>query len=129
MTENNTTKVQPFEEDIQEEVIEKKSELLNNLENLPNGFEMLGNGNLLVKTKEGDFEIEEICWTDISAIRERLTAGGRKKVSDDKITLAIISKGLRNKKMGELELMKLKGSTVLKLLKASSILYNNDDFL
>ena len=88
--------------------------------------------NFVVETKEGKFELQEIEYEKFIAARKRLTRvdrAGNEKVDEAKLQVALISESLVEPKMGELDLMKLKMSTMLRLSKAIEMMYDMQDFL
>ena len=99
---------------------------------LPEWIQEKENGNLLVKTKEGDFELEEQPYEKIVQAKKRFTRtnpNGIRETDNDKLQLALISESLVTPKKGELELMKFKGSTVFRLSYAINQLYDLASFL
>jgi len=117
---NKTTQPKPYTEEKEENKPEME-------ETLPNWMQRLENGNLLVKTSEGTFEITDVSYEEVLKAKKRITRGDSLDV--DKFEIALISTSLVKPKLGELDIMKLKGSTVMKLRGAIYKLYDIASFL
>jgi len=122
--ENKTTQPIPYGNE-ETETKEEPKEI--NAKATPIWMKELPNGNILVETKEGTFELTDIPYEEVVRAKKRITHGDA--VDMDKFELALISESLVNKKIGELDLMKLKGSTVMKLRGAVYRLYDIPSFL
>lgn len=88
----------------------------------------LENGNLLVETKDGKFELEEKDWETIERAKKRAEAA---HIDEDiaMLSCSIVKVDDEEKKIGELDVSKLKGSSVLRLKYAINKLYGLMDFL
>ena len=99
---------------------------------LPEWIEEKENGNYVVDTKDGKFELEDVEYTKITQARKRITRTdrqGNETIDGNKFLLAIISESLVTPQMGELDLMKLKSSSVLRLTSAINTMYDVNSFL
>ena len=88
----------------------------------------LENGNLLVTTKDGEFELEEQTWNVIEKAKKRASAA---KIDEDiaMLSCSVVKINGEDKKIGELELIELKGSSILRLKFAINKHYGLMDFL
>ena len=121
--ENKTTQPQPYGE-TKEEMPQVE---VANEEQLPVWMQRMPSGNLLVKTSQGDYEVADVPYEEVMKARKRITRG--ENIDVDKFEIALISTSLVSPKLGELDLIKLKGSTVMKLRGAIYKMYDINSFL
>ena len=88
-------------------------------------------GNLELITKDGKFELHELAYDKVLSAKKRATRVTQQgEMTDiDTFELMLISDSLVKPVMGELDIKKLKGSTVIKLKSAISKLYDLQSFL
>jgi len=94
-------------------------------------IEELENGHLLVHTKQGDFELQEMPYKTVTNAKKRATRfqNGNESINADLWQLMLISESLVKPVLPELEIEELNGSTVFKLIKAVNQLYDLNSFL
>ena len=95
---------------------------------LPAFIKRIDEDTLEVSTKDGDFVLEDIPYEKIMSTKKRISSIG-KEVSVDAFELALISESLKSPQKGELELRKMRGSTIMKLKAAIYKMYDIDSFL
>jgi len=139
--ENNTTQPQPYGEEakpVTQPVIEKiaKEVFKDEFEEQPpeqEWFSEKEDGTFLIKTKrDGDFIFDDIPYDEIMKAKKRTTRterDGSERLDTDKFELAVISASLIEPKLGELDIMKKKSSTVFKLKGAIYKIYDLNSFL
>lgn len=93
------------------------------------GYEELENGNILVHTKDGDFELEDIPHKETERLIRILTADGAKQLNTRKLTMMLIAKSIKNRNITDEEMDNFKTSTMMKLQKVSEKLYDIQGFL
>ena len=99
---------------------------------LPKWIEIKDNGNYLVDTKDGKFELQDVEYEKITQARKRISrpdSTGNESIDTGKLQLAIISESLVEPKKGELELIKLKSSSIFRLTHAIGLMYDLNSFL
>jgi len=101
----------------------------------------LENGNLVCHTGQGDFEFTDVPYEKVLAAKRRATHGRNsqsERLDLDTFSLMLISESMVSAKMpdgstrgsfGELEIKKLKTSTVLKLSATVNYMYDIKSFL
>jgi hypothetical protein len=137
MTEmDKTTRVKAFGEDNFTEEPKEEMEQPKVVEEVTEKnkwFQPLEDGTFIVHTsRDGDFVFEDIPYENIIRAKKRVTRrqnDGSETVDTDKFELAVISESLVKPKIGELELLKKKSSTVMKLKAAIYKMYDLDSFL
>ena len=92
-------------------------------------FEDTESGNYVVKTKEGDFEFTDVPYERVMGAKRRATRGDGQTPDVDIFELGLITESLVTPKIGELDLKKLKSSTVFKLRAAIYKMYDINSFL
>ena len=141
--ENKTTHPQAFEAEVKEEEINVETGEVTEIDKskgepiiseiAKEWFEELADGTYLCRTKrDGDFIFDDIPYDQIIKARKRTTrkqADGSEQIDTDKFELAIISESLLKPKLGELEIIKKKSSTVIKLKAAIYKIYDLNSFL
>ena len=129
--QDKTTKPQAFEAEVKEEI--KEVPVIEDDGTPKEWFEELSDGTYIVRTKrDGDFIFDDIPYDQIIKARKRTTrkqVDGSENIDTDKFELAIISESLIKPKLGELDLIKKKSSTVIKLKAAIYKIYDLNSFL
>jgi len=132
--ENNTTQPQPYgEEEPLETVVKTIKETVEEDTDPDNWLVERADGTYLVKTKkDGNFIFEDIPYDEILKAKKRTTRPGRdgnERTDTDKFELAVISASLIEPKLGELDILRKKSSTVFKLKGAIYKIYDLNSFL
>jgi hypothetical protein len=99
---------------------------------MPEWLELKDNGNYVVDTKDGKFELQDIEYEKTMKARKRITRTdhqGNESIDGVKFQMALISESLVEPKKGELEIMKLKSSSVIRLSYAINEMYDLQSFL
>jgi len=98
---------------------------------LPEWLREQSDGTFIVNTKQGDFTLKELEYERILASKKRALRGGQVTDPDamDRFELTLISDSIVTPVTGELELKKMKGSTVMRLRAAVQKLYDIESFL
>ena len=112
---------------MENEMKEKKNEEVGNLKKINKFISIDEDERYYVYTKDGKFILEDVPYEKLMKAKKRIQRGDNKDT--DKIELAVISESLIEPKIGELDLMKLRGSTIAKLKVAIDRMYDMDDFL
>ena len=83
-----------------------------------------------VKTKDGVFTLEDVEYDRVMRAKQRVTRGENNPVAMDKFELALIAESMTGEnKVGDMDLRKMKTSTVMRLRYAVSQLYDIQSFL
>ena len=87
---------------------------------IPQWYKCLPNGDIEITTKDGVFELTDVEYDKVFRARQR--AKGKEDI-------AMISESLVKPKLGELDILKLHTSSVMRLTKAIYDLYDIESFL
>ena len=132
--ENKTTTPQPFEEVKKVPIVEKEQKKVVEEDTDPEKWLVENaDGTYLLKTKkDGNFIFDDIPYDEILKAKKRTTRPGRngqEQTDTDKFELAVISASLIEPKLGEMDILKKRSSTVFKLKGAIYKIYDLNSFL
>ena len=93
----------------------------------PPWIKVIDEEHYLVKTRKGIFKLKELEWGKIERARKR--AGDKHDPNESILADCIVGHDGNNRRYGELDIREWKGSTVIRLVAALTIIYGVDDFL
>ena len=93
----------------------------------PTWIKVLDEEHYLVKTRSGIYKLKELEWGRVERARKR--AGDKGNPNEFILADSIVGHDGKKAKYGELDIRGWKGSTVMRLATALTIIYGVDDFL
>ena len=122
--DTNKVEAQP----VQEDIVPQKEE--DQESEHPNWYTVNTEDDYVeVKTKDGTFQLEDVPYEKVQRAKQRVMRGKTDQVSMDNFEMALISVSLKGTTTGELDLVKFRTSTIMRLRYAVSQLYDLESFL